>query len=328
MWPPEEHERLIENMSAWMDGELPDIASTPEAGGPDDLELEVAEHQACCPSCRDLFEELKELRAGFETLPEPDPPEGFAQGVLDRIREEARPKVIPLFKRPQVRALAGLAACLVLAVGLYHTARFSQKDTGEDFDWMVQSFSKDASDAVSGDPDTPQIAAYAAPEAPAASGEAADGISPRKISPKYSVGGAAVSSGTPEECAFQNDQYLWMAYDGDTPEPEARIIGSAQSLEDFLLPLPLDAPAEIQTRYSEAYFEAGRLLAVVVTEPSGSIRHQITQLTRGQVIIEQTSPYRTDDLAAWLILAEVDSTFQDGSELEVTVIPWEDHTNS
>ena len=76
------------------------------------------------------------------------------------------------------------------------------------------------------------------------------------------------------------------------------------------------------------HFEAGRLLAVVVTEPSGSIRHQITQLTRGQVIIEQTSPYCTDDLAAWLILAEVDSTFQDGSELEVTVIPWEDHTNS
>ena len=235
MWPPEEHERLIENMSAWMDGELPDIASTPEAGGPDDLELEVAEHQACCPSCRDLFEELKELRAGFETLPEPDPPEGFAQGVMDHIRAEEKPRVIPLLKRPQVRALAGLAACLVLAVGLYHTARFSQKDTGEDFDWMVQSFSKDASDAVSGDPDTPQIAAYAAPEAPAASGDAADGISPRKISPKYSVGGAAVSSGTPEECAFQNDQYLWMAYDGDTPEPEARIIGSAQSLADFLL---------------------------------------------------------------------------------------------
>ena len=118
MWPPEEHERLIENMSAWMDGALPDIASTPEAGGPDDLELEVAEHQACCPSCRDLFEELKELRAGFETLPEPDPPEGFAQGVMDHIRAEEKPRVIPLFKRPQVRALAGLAACLVLVAGL------------------------------------------------------------------------------------------------------------------------------------------------------------------------------------------------------------------
>ena len=184
MWPPEEHERLIENMSAWMDGELPDIASTPEAGGPDDLELEVAEHQACCPSCRDLFEELKELRAGFETLPEPDPPEGFAQGVLDRIREEARPKVIPLFKRPQVRALAGLAACLVLVAGLYGVSRGQEQDK-----WMltVRSFNRDVVEeyadisaqeslrsdgdgprvnAALADPETgdaPQIAAYTAP---------------------------------------------------------------------------------------------------------------------------------------------------------------------
>ena len=184
MWPPEEHERLIENMSAWMDGELPDIASTPEAGGPDDLELEVAEHQACCPSCRDLFEELKELRAGFETLPEPDPPEGFAQGVLDRIREEARPKVIPLFKRPQVRALAGLAACLVLVAGLYGVSRRQEQDK-----WMltVRSFNRDVVEeyadisaqeslrsdgdgprvnAALADPETgdaPQIAAYTAP---------------------------------------------------------------------------------------------------------------------------------------------------------------------
>ena len=185
MWPPEEHERLIENMSAWMDGELPDIASTPEAGGPDDLELEVAEHQACCPSCRDLFEELKELRAGFETLPEPDPPEGFAQGVMDHIRAEEKPRVIPLFKRPQVRALAGLAACLVLVAGLYGVSRRQEQDK-----WMltVRSFNRDVVEeyadisaqeslrsdgdgprvnAALADPETgdaPQIAAYAAPE--------------------------------------------------------------------------------------------------------------------------------------------------------------------
>ena len=171
MWPPEEHERLIENMSAWMDGELPDIASTPEAGGPDDLELEVAEHQACCPSCRDLFEELKELRAGFETLPEPDPPEGFAQGVLDRIREEARPKVIPLFKRPQVRALAGLAACLVLVAGLYGVSRRQEQDK-----WMltVRSFNRDvveeyadisAQESLRSDGDGPRVnAALADPD--------------------------------------------------------------------------------------------------------------------------------------------------------------------
>jgi hypothetical protein len=172
-WTPEEHERLIENMSAWMDGELPDIADTPEAGGPDDLELEVAEHQACCPSCRALFEELKELRAGFEALPEPDPPEGFAQGVMDRIREEARPKVIPLFKRPQVRALAGLAACLVLAVGLYGAGQQKQQ---ADFNLLTRGFSRDAlledgerpmvnaALPAPEDGEAPQIAAYAAPE--------------------------------------------------------------------------------------------------------------------------------------------------------------------
>ena len=185
MWPPEEHERLIENMSAWMDGELPDIASTPEAGGPDDLELEVAEHQACCPSCRDLFEELKELRAGFETLPEPDPPEGFAQGVMDHIRAEEKPRVIPLFKRPQVRALAGLAACLVLVAGLYGVSRRQEQDkwtlTTRSFNRDVveeyadisaqESLSRDGDgprvNAALADPETedaPQIAAYAAPE--------------------------------------------------------------------------------------------------------------------------------------------------------------------
>lgn len=172
MWPPEEHERLIENMSAWMDGELPDIADTPEAGGPDDLELEVAEHQACCPSCRALFEELKELRAGFGALPEPDPPEGFAQGVMDRIRAEEKPKVIPLFKRPQVRALAGLAACLVLVVGLYGA---NQNKTQDDWDVTVRSFNKNAVvEEVDGaaDADTPQIAAYAAPPEDTSAGTA------------------------------------------------------------------------------------------------------------------------------------------------------------
>lgn len=39
---------------------------------------------------------------------------------MDRIRTEAgEKKIIPLFKQPRFRALAGLAACAALAVGLY-----------------------------------------------------------------------------------------------------------------------------------------------------------------------------------------------------------------
>lgn len=288
-------------------------------------------HLSRCPSCRAAGAQLAALQGAFPELEEIEAPEGFAQDVMDRIRAEARPKVIPLFQQPQVRALAGLAACAALVIGLYGA---SQPRKSDSTDMMLRSFNKDVveefsdvsgCEVLTADEEPPQIAAYAMPEAPAASDEVTDGISLQKSGP---VDGAAVYSSVPENCAFQNDQYVWMAYDGDTPESEARIIGSAQSLENFLLPLPLDTPAEIQAQYSQAYFETGRLLAVVVTEPSGSIRHQITALTRNQVIIEQTSPARTDDLAAWLILAEVDSTFQDGGELEVTVIPWEDHTNS
>ncbi len=38
----------------------------------------------------------------------------------------------------------------------------------------------------------------------------------------------------------------------------------------------------------------------------------------------QTEPYQTEDMAAWLILAEVDATFNDGDELSVTVVPYEE----
>ena len=131
--------------------------------------------------------------------------------------------------------------------------------------------------------------------------------------------------GEPDFYAFQNDQYLRVAY-SYTPEPGARIIGSAQSLEEFLNQFPFDGLNGLLPQYDEAYFETGRLLAVVLEEPSGSIRHQIPDqgLTRDQVTIVQTSPYGTEDMAAWLILAEVDSMFDDGDELTVTVIPYEE----
>ena len=142
----------------------------------EDLEAQLADPAVYGDSARlrEIQRELKELRAGFETLPEPDPPEGFAQSVLDRIRAEARPKVIPLFKRPQVRALAGLAACLVLAVGLYGASRPRYLDKREIMDVTVRSFNRDAAEeledvsaceALPEDGDAPQIAAYAAPEA-------------------------------------------------------------------------------------------------------------------------------------------------------------------
>ena len=134
-------------------------------------------HLNACPDCRAAGAQLAALQGAFPELEEVSAPEGFARGVMDRIREEARPKVIPLFKRPQVRALAGLAACLVLAVGLYGASRPHNLDKTEKIDVTARSFNRNASvedgegplvNATLVGPDSeevPQIAAYAAPGA-------------------------------------------------------------------------------------------------------------------------------------------------------------------
>lgn len=81
-------------------------------------------------------------------------PEGFAQGVMGRIRtEESRPKVVPLFKRPQFRALAGVVACLVLVVGLYSAAQPRTLERERTVRITVQ-------DAQAEGLDVPEITAY------------------------------------------------------------------------------------------------------------------------------------------------------------------------
>ena len=133
-------------------------------------------HLNACPDCRAAGAQLAALQGAFPELEETPAPEGFTQGVMDRIRAEEKPKVIPLFKRPQVRALAGLAACLVLVVGLYGASRPHNLDKTEKMDVTARSFNRNASvedgegplvNATLVGPDSeevPQIAAYAAPE--------------------------------------------------------------------------------------------------------------------------------------------------------------------
>lgn len=166
-----------------------------------------------------------------------------------------------------------------------------------------------------------QRSAGADPEA------AIEGINEKSAQPApYAYAAAGEDgAGAPVHYWFANDQYLRVAY-GYTPEPGAQIIGSVQSLADYTARFPFDGLDALLSGYDETYFETGRLLAIVVEEPSGSIRHQIAfqGLLRDQVTVMQTEPYQTEDMAAWLILAEVDATFNDGDELAVTVVPYEE----
>lgn len=108
-------ERYTQLLSARMDGEL----------APQERQ-ELENHLAICPECRALAEQLEALRACMQDMEDVPAPQDFARGVMDRIRgQEQKPKVIPLFRRPQIRALAGLAACALLCIGLYRTGMFS-----------------------------------------------------------------------------------------------------------------------------------------------------------------------------------------------------------
>ena len=91
----------------------------------------LEEHLACCPRCRALERELSAIHTALPELEEYKAPEGFARSVMERVADlEEKPKVVPLFRRPQVRALMGLAACAVLCVGLYRGGLFQRDAVG------------------------------------------------------------------------------------------------------------------------------------------------------------------------------------------------------
>lgn len=156
-------DQFLELLSARLDGALTE-----------EEERELEEHLAVCPDCRAVGAQLSALRGAFPELEEDAPPEGFARGVMDRIRASEAPKIIPLWKRPQFRALAGLAACLVVIVGVYGVSRPRYLDETVKMDVAVRSFNQDAltedfagvsACEVPEPADAPQIASYAAPEA-------------------------------------------------------------------------------------------------------------------------------------------------------------------
>ena len=217
-------DKYLERLSVWLDGAL-----TQEE------ERELSEHLARCPSCWEMREQLSALRDGFGELEESEAPEGFTQGVMERVRAEEKPKVIPLFKRPQFRALAGLAACLVLAVGLYSANR-----PGEPENWgeMARGFKQGAvSGFVEADgpmvdtalagtepADSPRIAAYSAPgdseELPA---------SPILVLDRMPEGAAELIP--PETAVSPTEDRLGTVYHSLSQELIAQITGLAQEQE-------------------------------------------------------------------------------------------------
>ena len=323
-------ERCTQLLSARLDGEL----TAREA-----QELEA--HLADCPECRALAEELEAIHAAFPQLEEIPAPEGFAQGVMERIREEANPKVIPLFRRPQFRALAGLAACAALCLGLYRVAlpALPKLAAGEQESMNMASYA--AAETAEEKVEAPQYSVARDMDMEVSSDDCKGAVTPpydpaegtdalaKNDLVQYTMTTPAVEArpenvSAPCHYAFFNDQYLRVTWREELDTSTAVILGSPEALADYLARFPDDDLSALTENYDESYFESGQLLALAVTEPSGSIRHRLSfqGLLWDRVTVERQVPEAGDcDMAAWLILAEVDTAFESGHTLKVILEP-------
>ena len=105
--------KYCENFAAlldpFVDGEL----------SPDEM-ARVQAHLDGCPACRAYVDDALAIRAAFPDAEHTEVPEGFANGVMARIRAEAasQAEAAPQKKtsRPWLKALASLAACCAIVL--------------------------------------------------------------------------------------------------------------------------------------------------------------------------------------------------------------------
>ena len=292
-------ENYTELISAALDGEL----SYEE-------ELKLDGHLAVCPQCRALMKELSVLNLALEESAE-EVPEGFARRVMDAVAETKQTPAKG--KNTGRRWQKLLASAAVLAIVVVGAGRFALGGIGSGGSAALMSAADNAA---------MESAAFTAERS---GEEALKNIQPAEFAALPEADGVNLLDGAlsqePDFYGFRNDRYIRVTW-GSTPEaPSARILGSVESLAEFTALFPGDDLSELAQQYGADFFQTGRLLAVVVEAPSGSVRHTLEPqgLKWDEVSIRREAPEAgTCDMAAWLILAEVDDLFQDGQTLSVT----------
>ena len=216
-----EHSAYQEMLSALLDGEL------------SDAERETAlAHMDGCADCRAYFDELSALRAALGDLDEFDAPEGFAAGVMARLRagdgaiaplraDNTTKTVKKHFSRHGYAALAACAAVVLLAVyALPNTLRMGSMGGGNN----ASNSAVYASPSTTGAADAPS----SAQAAPAAAADSASGY-------VYSDGAGAVMESSTEE---ENGEKTVFTSNGtanaDNGDARAAANGTAGSAADTL----------------------------------------------------------------------------------------------
>ena len=110
-------EDALERMSQALDGPLP-------------LEERQAleEHLESCPECRAAYEALFQMEDALREIGETPAPAELSARVMEQIHAAPARRSAPRWNRAGWRNLAGLAACAVLCLGLWHGAGLGSRE--------------------------------------------------------------------------------------------------------------------------------------------------------------------------------------------------------
>ena len=319
-------EDYLELISAGIDGQL-----TGE-------ELQkLNDHLARCPDCRALYDIMAENDAALAGLGDCEPPEGFAQSVMERIQAERAPgKIVSLFRRPQFKKAMTAAACALLCIGVvrFSNGFFLMGSSPAEASGGMEVTGNAApssslfmgSPSAGGDAASSQLAE--APDSDRALGDdngsygtASNNVSgfakqePSTSAPQYTIDSSSSEKEDRYACAYPFAHPIRTRLDWSSDLTAGPyLINSREDLDSLLSDLSGDLDA-LSQQYSEQWFqEGGQLLAAVLTESSGSVSHQLSELRPSpdgvgvQVVIQRQVPQEdtTCDMAAWLITAETD----------------------
>ena len=317
-------EQALEAMSAALDGEL----SAEER-------KELDEHLNTCPKCAALMKELSGQSLLLRQL-DCDVPTGLDARILSALPEQPRPA-----KKGKIihwRRWGTLAACLILALwggsaltnglrmgadaALNSMAAPPMMDAapGDAANGSSSADAGGAEDRGGGSADPGEEAGVGGADP----GEAASGDTAAKSSESgfddFSAHFSLIPSGS---AAGIDALYLRAQWSEGLDAPAAQLVSDADALAALAGSLGIEEDA--LANYGDAFFEEHQLIAVTLTENSGSVSHTVSGLEPTedgwQVDILRSVPdIGTCDMAAWLILVETDLTVTDGDVLTVSII--------